>query len=76
MSDLRRSGVHALTLGQYLRPSLRHLPVTRYLEPDEFEAYRESALGLGFRHVQSGPLVRSSFRADQVSGLIDSEVRP
>ena len=76
MADLRRSGVRALTLGQYLRPSLRHLPVERYLDPEEFEAYRESAMGLGFRHVASGPLVRSSFRADQLLELMDSEVRP
>lgn len=76
IADLRRSGVEALTLGQYLRPSLRHLPVERYLEPDEFEELRGIALGLGFRHVASGPLVRSSFRADQVLELLDPEARP
>lgn len=64
LGDLRVAGVDVLTLGQYLRPTLRHVPVARYLEPEEFEDLRETALDLGFSHVAAGPLVRSSFRAD------------
>jgi len=62
---IRSSGTDILTVGQYLRPSLQHLPVLRYYTPGEFEALREFALGLGFRHVESGPLVRSSYHAEQ-----------
>jgi lipoic acid synthetase len=58
-----------LTVGQYLRPSERHLPVVRYVHPDEFAEMRVEALALGFKHVESGPLVRSSYHArDQVPG--------
>ena len=53
-----------LTLGQYLRPSKGHLPIARYLTPDEFAALRDEALSLGIPHVESGPLVRSSYHAD------------
>jgi lipoic acid synthetase len=60
---LRDAGVEILTLGQYLRPTLAHLPVVRYLHPDEFAGLREGALRLGFRHVEAGPLVRSSYHA-------------
>ncbi len=56
-------GVEILTIGQYLRPSLRHLPVARFYHPDEFVALRLEALALGFRHVEAGPLVRSSYHA-------------
>jgi lipoic acid synthetase len=63
MRDLRARGVGILTLGQYLRPSPQHLPVVRYVPPDEFAALREQGLELGFRHVESGPLVRSSYHA-------------
>jgi lipoic acid synthetase len=62
-SDLRAVGCDILTLGQYLRPSADHLPVERYVPPEEFAALREDALALGFRHVESGPLVRSSYHA-------------
>ncbi len=62
-SDLRAVGVDILTLGQYLRPSREQLPVERYLAPAEFDALGETARGLGFRHVESGPLVRSSYHA-------------
>ena len=66
---LRAVDVDILTIGQYLRPSLAHLPVERYYHPDEFAAMRTEALALGFRHVESGPLVRSSYHArDQVPG--------
>jgi lipoyl synthase len=62
---LRQSGVQVLTVGQYLRPSERHLPVVRYWHPDEFKALEEAAYALGFDHVAAGPLVRSSYHADQ-----------
>jgi lipoic acid synthetase len=62
---LRESGVEVLTVGQYLRPSERHLPVVRYWHPDEFAALERAAYGLGFRHVAAGPLVRSSYHADE-----------
>jgi lipoic acid synthetase len=62
---LREHGVQVLTVGQYLRPSERHLPVVRYWHPDEFEALEEAAYRLGFDHVAAGPLVRSSYHADQ-----------
>jgi lipoic acid synthetase len=62
---LRHSGVQVLTVGQYLRPSERHLPVVRYWHPDEFAALERAAYQLGFRHVAAGPLVRSSYHADQ-----------
>ena len=71
--DLRAVDCDILTLGQYLRPSAQHLPVERYYHPDEFAEMREEALALGFRHVESGPLVRSSYHArDQVP---DAEAR-
>ena len=60
---VRATGCEILTLGQYLRPTLEHLPVARYVPPGEFAALREFALGLGFRHVEAGPLVRSSYHA-------------
>jgi lipoic acid synthetase len=62
---LRRAGVGVLTVGQYLRPSERHLPVVRYWHPDEFKALEKDAYALGFDHVAAGPLVRSSYHADQ-----------
>jgi lipoic acid synthetase len=62
-SDLRANNVDVLTVGQYLRPSLRHLPVERHVPPAEFEELRVIARGMGFRHVESGPLVRSSYHA-------------
>jgi lipoic acid synthetase len=65
--DLRGADCDILTIGQYLRPSEKHLPVERYVHPDEFAEMKAEALGLGFRHVESGPLVRSSYHArDQV----------
>ena len=67
MRDLRAQGVDILTLGQYLRPSARHLPVARFYTPAEFDELKTFGLGLGFRHVEAGPLVRSSYHAwDQV----------
>ena len=68
-ADLRSVDCDILTIGQYLRPSLEHLPVIRYVHPDEFAEMKAEALALGFRHVESGPLVRSSYHArDQVPG--------
>jgi lipoic acid synthetase len=65
--DLRAVDCDILTIGQYLRPSAAHLPVERYLHPSEFAEMKEEALALGFKHVESGPLVRSSYHArDQV----------
>jgi lipoic acid synthetase len=67
--DLRAVDCDILTIGQYLRPSLAHLPVERYVHPDEFAEMKVEALALGFKHVESGPLVRSSYHArDQVPG--------
>ncbi len=63
MRDLVAAGCDILTLGQYLRPTLQHLPVRRYVPPAEFEQYRVEGLAMGFRHVESGPLVRSSYHA-------------
>jgi lipoic acid synthetase len=63
LCDLRSAGCDVVTLGQYLRPSKQHLPVERYLHPDEFRSLGAQALELGFRHVESGPLVRSSYHA-------------
>jgi lipoic acid synthetase len=65
MDDLRNVGVALLTLGQYLRPTRNHLPVQRYVHPDEFARYRQLGLELGFVEVVSGPLVRSSYRAER-----------
>ena len=61
---IRSAGTDVLTVGQYLRPSPRHLPVRRYWSPEEFDALRTLALSLGFAHVESGPLVRSSYHAE------------
>ena len=65
MRDLRAIGVDILTLGQYLRPSRAHLPVERWVPPEDFRRYRELGLELGFLEVVSGPLVRSSYRAER-----------
>jgi len=63
MRDLRAQGVDILTLGQYLRPSDRHLPIARYYTPEEFTELRRLGLEMGYRHVEAGPLVRSSYHA-------------
>ncbi len=65
MRDLRAIEVDIFTLGQYLQPTKQHLPVDRFVHPDEFAMYREEGLRMGFRHVESGPLVRSSYHADE-----------
>ncbi|MFM7507427.1 MAG: lipoyl synthase, partial [Rubrivivax sp.] len=65
MRDLRAHQVDMLTVGQYLQPTGGHLPVLRYVEPAQFEVFQREALALGFRHAACGPLVRSSYHADQ-----------
>jgi lipoyl synthase len=65
LSDLQGAGCAILTLGQYLRPSPAHLPISRYYHPDEFKQLKEIALDMGFAHVESGPLVRSSYHAHE-----------
>jgi lipoyl synthase len=67
MADLRRHEVDVLTIGQYLAPSRFHLPVRRYVSPEVFAGWRDAGLQMGFREVVSGPLVRSSYHADQVA---------
>ncbi len=72
MSDLRAAGCELLTVGQYLRPTSKHLPIARYYEPSEFEAIAAAGRALGFAHVEAGPLVRSSYHAaQQVSAATD-----
>ncbi len=72
MNDLRTRGCEMLTIGQYLRPTLEHAPVARFYTPEEFERLKQDALDLGFHHVESGPLVRSSYHAEQqASGTPD-----
>ena len=66
MHDLREIGVDIMTLGQYLRPTPNHLAIERYVTPDEFAAYRQEGLDIGFLEVVAGPLVRSSYRAERV----------
>jgi lipoic acid synthetase len=65
LKDLAAAAVDILTLGQYLRPTPKHLPVQRWVTPEEFEGWKRLALSLGFRVVESGPLVRSSYHADE-----------
>lgn len=65
MRDLRQIDVDIFTLGQYLQPTKNHLPVDRFVHPDEFALYKEMGLEIGFKHVESGPLVRSSYHADE-----------
>jgi len=66
LNDIRAANVDVVTMGQYMRPTKNHLPVQRYVTPDEFQKYREYALGLGFVEAVAGPFVRSSYRAERV----------
>jgi lipoic acid synthetase len=80
LADLRAAGVDIVTLGQYLRPTLNHLAVERFVAPEQFDHYRAQALGLGFLECVSGPLVRSSYRAEQAlnrnnAGLDNASLR-
>ena len=72
MVDAYSVGVEILTLGQYLRPTLNHLPVERYIPPEEFLHYKNMANEIGFKEVASGPMVRSSYRADKVARLLQN----
>ena len=63
MHDIRNANVDIITIGQYLQPSKKHLPVQRFVTPDEFAEYEKIGKELGFRHVESGALVRSSYKA-------------
>jgi lipoyl synthase len=67
LEDLRRAGCDILTLGQYLQPTLKHLPAVEFVPPEAFDVYSRIARGLGFVHVASGPMVRSSYHADEFS---------
>ena len=68
MHDLKRHQVYMVTIGQYLQPTKGHLPVHRYVHPDQFRRFEEIGLAIGFKHVASGPLVRSSYHADEQAG--------
>ncbi|HEY6555707.1 MAG TPA: lipoyl synthase [Polyangiaceae bacterium] len=74
LEDLRRAGVDIVTLGQYLRPTPKHAPVARYVEPERFAEYERVAQELGFAFVASGPLVRSSYHAAE--GFVQARLRP
>ena len=65
MADLRSSGCDILTIGQYLQPTRKHLEVKEYLDPGQFESYRQAGLARGFKVVESAPLVRSSYHAEK-----------
>jgi lipoic acid synthetase len=65
MHDLRAHGCDLLTIGQYLQPSRHHLPVARFVTPEEFERFGQAAREMGYRNAASGPMVRSSYHAEQ-----------
>ena len=68
--DIKRAGVDVLTLGQYMRPTINHLPVEKWYTPDEFDYFKKLAIETGFLEVASGPMVRSSYRADRIAHLV------
>ena len=71
MKDMREHNIDMLTLGQYLQPSISHLPVSRFVHPDEFDELAVRGREMGFSHVASGPMVRSSYHADrQAAGVL------
>ncbi|HEY5648906.1 MAG TPA: lipoyl synthase [Nitrospiria bacterium] len=76
MDDLRGAGCDILTIGQYLQPTRNHLPVHRYYHPDDFLNLKNEALAKGFRHVESGPLVRSSFHAEEQAASLTKNASP
>jgi lipoic acid synthetase len=76
MQDLRAAGCSILSLGQYLQPTKAHWPVVRFYEPSEFQQFKEYGLALGFAHVESGPLVRSSYHAEQQASSVSSIASP
>jgi lipoic acid synthetase len=73
LQDIRDNQVDVLTLGQYLRPTINHLPIERWYSPKEFDTYKEIALDMGFLEVASGPMVRSSYRADKIAYLFNKK---
>lgn len=73
MEDLRKHNCQILTIGQYLQPTQNHLPVDRYVTPEEFDMYKEEGMKMGFKAVESAPLVRSSYHADKQARLINQE---
>ncbi len=73
--DIRAHDCRLLTIGQYLAPSPKHLPVARWVTPAEFDAWAEEARAIGFDEVFSGPLVRSSYRAEKLAAALDSAKR-
>ena len=75
LEDIRAAGVDLVTVGQYLRPSLKHLPVARYVRPEEFDAVRGAGERLGFSHIESGPFVRSSYHAGEQAHAARDESR-
>ena len=76
LADLRSVGCAILTIGQYLSPSAAHLPVVRYYHPEEFDMLKSTALSMGFGHVESGPLVRSSYHAHEQADAYDESICP
>ena len=75
MQDLRNNDVDFLTLGQYLQPSKKHVNIERYYKPEEFEELKKIGMKMGFKHVEAGPLVRSSYRADRLSTIIKNSIK-
>jgi lipoic acid synthetase len=71
LADLKGVGVDIVTIGQYLRPSGEQLPVTRFCSPEEFAALKQEGVRLGLRHVESGPLVRSSYHAQEQAAALN-----
>ncbi len=65
MKDLKKVKVDFLTIGQYLQPTINHIKIEKYYTPDEFMEFKSIALDIGFKHVESGPLVRSSYHAER-----------
>jgi lipoic acid synthetase len=72
MRDLQAVDCDIITIGQYLQPTKHHVPVSRFYHPDEFAQLKADGIAMGFRHVESGPLVRSSYHAEQQVGRINS----
>ena len=75
MEDIFQTGCDILAIGQYLQPTKKHHPVERYVHPDEFDVYKKTGLEMGFGWVEAGPLVRSSYRADEQATLTATPIR-
>ena len=73
LQDIKDNQVDILTLGQYLRPTINHLPIEKWYSPKEFNTFKEIAKEIGFLEVASGPMVRSSYRADKVAYLFNKK---